>query len=220
MTNYDTIIKKHFSEFANSYGFVSKKSWFWYSVHDGFYKAIGFEGKTGKYEPHYFVQPLFDGICDYIILEYGNYIPALWDKSKTDSRSLLLFKGYEEEQFVNNLEAVKKYMADKVLPTLEKITDVNSLINVLNGRFFCCSEFNRMRLRAYSTLYSGKYEEAYHLFKEYIEVEKAFPQPSKTRISEPELLLELIERNPEEAHSILKDNITKTIAALKLKADF
>ena len=74
-----------------------------------------------------------------------------------------------------------------------------------------------MRLRAYSTLYSGKYEEAYHLFKEYLEVEKGSGWILESRISEPELLLELIERNPEEAHSILKDNITKTIAALKLK---
>ena len=211
--NYDKIIKKSFAPFAESHGFTAKKSLFWYSMYDGFFAAVGFEKKSIDYETRYFIQPLFISRIEYIVLEYGDTIPQ---RGAGRDEELMLSRTLEEEEFINNLEEVKNYTANNILPQLKRITSINSLIGALSGKFLACTSLNRISLLAYSALYAGKYEDAHYLFKEYLDVEKSFPEPSVVRVSEPELLLELIERNPEEARSKLQNNVTKNIEILKL----
>ena len=74
----------------------------------------------------------------------------------------------------------------------------------------------RLRLAAYSALYSKKYAEAEMLFKEYIETEKKEGYSYKERISEPQKLLDLINNDPDMAYSVLTDNVVESRRKLKI----
>lgn len=185
---------------------------FWCSVNNGLIKAIGFNKTSVKYDALYFVQPLFD-YRDYWVLEYGDTLVRRYSKI---AKELLLYRDFEEMLFNNNIENVKKCFEKEILDRMNRICDINSLCDEINGDFFFCGSKKRLRLAAYSALYSKKYAEAEMLFKEYIETEKKEGYYYKERISEPQKLLDLINNDPDMAYSVLTDNVVESRRKLKI----
>lgn len=185
---------------------------FWCSVNNGLIKAIGFNKTSVKYDALYFVQPLFD-YRDYWVLEYGDTLVRRYSKI---AKELLLYRDFEEMLFNNNIENVKKCFEKEILDRMNRICDINSLCDEINGDFFFCGSKKRLRLAAYSALYSKKYAEAEMLFKEYIETEKKEGYSYKERISEPQKLLDLINNDPDMAYSVLTDNVVESRRKLKI----
>ena len=212
MKSFDKIIEKSFSSFAKLNGFTQKKGLFWCCINNGLIKAIGFNKTSAKYEALYFVQPLFDS-KDYWILEYGDTLVRRYSQN---SKELLLYRNLEESLFNGNLENVNKCFEKDIIAKLNSIYDANSLYNVINGDLFFCSTKNRLRLSAYSLLYSKKYEDAELLFKLYIEAEKKDGCYFEERISESQKLLETMKNNPEMAYSMLAANVVESSRMLKI----
>lgn len=212
MRSFDKIIEKSFSSFAKHNGFTQKKGLFWCTVNNGLIKAIGFNKTSAKYEALYFIQPLFDS-KDYWILEYGDTLVRRYSQN---AKELLLYRNSEESLFNGNLENIKKCFGKEIVYRLNQICDVNSLYDEINGDLFFCSTKNRLRLSAYSLLYSKKYEDAEVLFKRYVEMEKKDGCCFEERISEPQKLLETINNNPEMAYSMLVANVAESSRLLKI----
>ena len=128
----------------------------------------------------------------------------------------MLYRNSEESLFIENLENVKQCFGKEIIYRLNQICDVNSLNDEINGDLFFCSTKNRLRLSAYSLLYSKKYEDARVLFKQYIETEKKDGCYFEELISEPQKLLETMNNNPEMAYSMLVANVAESSRLLKI----
>ena len=212
MKDFDKIIEKSFSSFAQLRGFTQKKGLFWCSVNDGLIKAIGFNKTPVKYEALYFVQPLFD-YQDCWVLEYGDTLLRRYPKKP---KKLMLYRDFDELLINNNLENIKLCLEKDVLARMSSICDATSLLNVINGDLFFCRPVNRLRMAAYASLYSKKYEEAIILFNQYIEMEIKYGYCFEERISEPQKLLDIMKNDTESAYSVLVNNVDKSRKKLKV----
>lgn len=213
MIKKDKIIIDMFDSIAKSHGYKYRKSLFWYSYHNGILRVIGFHKKSFTYEAIYFIQPLFD-FRDCFVLEYGDILVHRYHNNK---KNLLLFSDYDEDVFINNISNNIKYFEKEIIPTLNEICSFDSILAAIKNQFFFCRSSCKLRLLAYSVLYSQEYAKATELLNQYIQYEKENGYCIENRIKEPSLLLEYLQDCPSKTQDVLQSNILKSAECLKLK---
>ena len=206
--NIKKLILNDFRQFALEYGYIKRKSNFWYCCSNGIMKAIGFEFKSSSASARYFVFPLYLDKYDYIVLEYGDAFERRYGPK------YVLHYDSVDAYIMETYERIKAKFREYAIPKLSGIDTANDVLKECDKHdLFASQPINLMRLKAYSAAYVGQYELAIDLFNEYLKEKEKLTRYIDIREYDYPLFLK---ESPKMLEEKMEENVIFTLKANKL----